>query len=86
MNTMTSKLLIEYGYTKLSNLIYHCQIKDVEYTMDSTVTRRATILLLTLFNAGGGAIIILFRKFAIAQEPNVRLTSNQAVNSCLYVV
>ena len=34
----------------------------------------------------GGAIIILFWKFAIAQEPNVRLTSNQAVNSSLYVV
>ena len=33
---------------------------------------------------GGGAIIILFRKFVIAQEPNVQLTSNQAVNSSLY--
>ena len=35
---------------------------------------------------GGGAIIILFQKFAIAQEPKVRLTSNPAVNSSLYFV
>ena len=44
------------------------------------------VYFITLINAGRGAIIILCLKIAIALEPNIRFTSNLAVNSSLSVV
>ena len=43
-------------------------------------------MLITLFNLGGGAIILLCCKIAIFPEPNIWWTSEQSANSSLSVM